>query len=136
MCHRSLLFICLLTVCLVLGPVDRMLSTTIHIPSLFKPIPGYVRMTDREVLDGIVQKAGQITGEDLEGVDLVYRGLVGRGLDHVLSEGRHPFHDHDQIAGQESQMGSGRLRLPHLRTNRYHDIFTLQAIRLYDERVG
>ena len=94
---------------------------------------GNVRLSDREILDSIVRRAGRIIGESLEGVGSVYRGLVGQGLHRVLSEESHPLHD--RLAGQESLVGSGRLRLPLLRTNRYRDFFTIRAIRLHNERM-
>ena len=79
---------------------------------------------------------GGLSGRTWKGVDSVYRGLVGQGLVCVLSEESHPLHH--RLAGQESRMGSGRLRLPLLRTNRYRDFFTIRAIRLglHNERVA
>ena len=93
---------------------------------------GNVRRKDRAVLNDIIGRAERIMGQELESVDSVYRGLVGRGLDRVWNDIDHPLHN--RLSGLKSLRGSGRLRLPSLKTNRYHDSFTPRAIRLFNER--
>ena len=84
------------------------------------------------MLNDIIGRAERIMGQELESVDSVYRGLVGRGLDRVWNDIDHPLHN--RLSGLKSLRGSGRLRLPSLKTNRYHDSFTPRAIRLFNER--
>ena len=95
---------------------------------------GNADQTDKNRIDGIIHSASKVIGEDLDAVDTVYFDLVEQKLDRVMEDTEHPLHD--QLTGQQSLMGSGRVRLPRLLTNRHRDSFIPRAITMHNKRLN
>ena len=88
---------------------------------------------DKERIDGIIRKAGGIIGEPQTTVDSVYDCLLQSKLDLVWKDPGHPLHCH--LHNNIITRGSGRLRLPPLRTNRHRNSFIPRAIKLYNNNI-
>ena len=94
---------------------------------------GNVTKADKERIDGIIRKAGGIIGEPQTTVDSVYDCLLQSKLDLVWKDPGHPLHCH--LHNNIITRGSGRLRLPPLRTNRHRKSFIPRAIKLYNNNI-
>ena len=92
-----------------------------------------VTKADKERIDGIIRKAGGIIGEPQTTVDSVYDCLLQSKLDLVWKDPGHPLHCH--LHNNITTRGSGRLRLPPLRTNRHRNSFIPRAIKLYNNNI-
>ncbi|PIK56466.1 hypothetical protein BSL78_06629 [Apostichopus japonicus] len=90
--------------------------------------------TDRDRIDSIIRKAGRVIGDPQSTVEEIYVCLLQNKLDIVWNDHDHPLHCylHDNIITR----GTGRLRLPPMRTNRHRNSFIPRAIRLYNDNVS
>ncbi|PIK38495.1 hypothetical protein BSL78_24668 [Apostichopus japonicus] len=83
---------------------------------------GNVTKVEKDRIDHIIKKAGGVIGGQQHTVDSVYQSLLQTKLDSVWNDCCHPLHCYlnDNVINR----GSGRLRQPYTRTNRYRNSFT------------
>ncbi|PIK43898.1 hypothetical protein BSL78_19228 [Apostichopus japonicus] len=91
---------------------------------------GNVTKVEKDRIDHIIRKAGGVIGGQQHTVDSVYQSLLQTKLDSVWNDCCHPLHCYlnDNVINR----GSGRLRQPYTRTNRYRNSFTPRAIKLFN----
>ena len=91
---------------------------------------GNVTKMERDRIDIIIKKAERVIGISQSAVDSVYQCLLQTKMDSVWNDSNHPLHHlfHSNI----SSRGTGRLRLPLLKTNRYRNSFIPRAIKLFN----
>lgn len=94
---------------------------------------GNVVNSERDRIDGIRKKAEEVIGTSQPTVDEVYQCLLQSKLDTVWGDSAHPLHDH--LHDSCMSRGSGRLRLPCLKTNRHRNSFIPCAIQLFNSNL-
>ena len=89
---------------------------------------GNARQVDLSRIQSVIRRASRVIGE-CQSVDSYYHDSVERTLHRVMGDDSHPLHDVFRAAVIPR---SGRMRQPHLVTNRYHDSFIPSAIRQFN----
>ncbi|PIK46347.1 hypothetical protein BSL78_16796 [Apostichopus japonicus] len=92
---------------------------------------GNVNKHEIDRINSIIKKAERVVGEPLPSIDSVYHSLLESKLDAVWKDHTHPLYE--LLHNSQMSRGSGRLRLPCLKTNRYRDSFIPRAIKLFNE---
>lgn len=93
---------------------------------------GNAFVTDLSKIQVVINRVCKVIGE-CQSVDSYYCDLVGRTLHRVMDDDSHPLHD---VLRAAIIPRSGRMRLPHLVTNRHSRSFIPMGIRKHNEEYG
>ena len=90
------------------------------------------RKTDTDRLEQIARTAARVTGSDLPTPSAVFQTAVGRKLDRIRKDPRHPLRGALEACASHRE-GSRRLRSFRARTSRFRDSFLPTAVRFHNE---
>ena len=91
---------------------------------------GNVCAIEASRINRIIRKASRMIGEPQPNCEIIYQSLLQAKTDSITDDDTHPLH----VLFVESQMESGRLRLPNLKTNRYLNSFVPRAIKYINSK--